>query len=49
VHFPLVGRALGTGPIPSWLLGLAALGAPVLFLVDWLRKRRRETFAGKRA
>ena len=38
VHVPPVSRALGTGPIPPWLLGLAALGAPVLFLADWLRK-----------
>ncbi len=39
VYLPPVGRALGTGPIPPWLLGLAALGAPVLFVADWLRKR----------
>ncbi len=39
VHLPPLARALGTGPIPPWLLGLAALGAPVLFLADWLRKR----------
>ena len=39
VYLPPLGRALGTGPIPAWLLGLAALGASVLFLADWLRKR----------
>ena len=39
VYLPALGRALGTGPIPPWILGLAALGAPVLFLADWLRKR----------
>jgi sodium/potassium-transporting ATPase subunit alpha len=39
VYFPPLGRVLGTGPVPPWLLGLAALGAPVLFLADWLRKR----------
>jgi sodium/potassium-transporting ATPase subunit alpha len=39
VYLPPLGRALGTGPIPPWLLGLAALGVPVLFLADWLRKR----------
>jgi sodium/potassium-transporting ATPase subunit alpha len=39
VYVPSLGRALGTGPISPWLLGLAALGAPVLFLADWLRKR----------
>jgi sodium/potassium-transporting ATPase subunit alpha len=49
VYLPFVGRALGTGPIPPWLLGLAALGAPVLFLADGLRKRGRAAFAGRRA
>ncbi len=39
VYFPPLGRALGTGSISPWLLALAALGAPVLFLADWLRKR----------
>ncbi len=48
VYLPFVGRALGTGPIPPWLLGLAALGAPVLFLADWLRKRGRAAFGGRR-
>ena len=41
VYLPPVGRALGTGPMEPWLVGLAALGAPVLFLADWLRKRWR--------
>jgi len=39
LYVPPVGRALGTGPIAAWVVGLAALGAPVLFLADWLRKR----------
>ena len=39
VRFPPLARALGTGPVQPWLFGLAALGAPVLFLADWLRKR----------
>jgi len=39
VYLPPLGRALGTGPLPPSLLGLAALGAPVLFLADSLRKR----------
>jgi sodium/potassium-transporting ATPase subunit alpha len=39
VYLPPLGRVLGTGPISPWLLGLAALGAPALFLADWLRKR----------
>jgi sodium/potassium-transporting ATPase subunit alpha len=49
VYVPPVGRALATGPIRPWLLGLAALGAPVLFLADRLRKRGLETLAGRRA
>ena len=48
VYLPALGRVLGTGPISPWLLGLAALGAPVLFLGDWLRKRWLQTWAGKR-
>ncbi|CAN5922785.1 cation-transporting P-type ATPase [soil metagenome] len=42
-YLPPVGRVLGTGPIPPRLFGLAALGAPVLFLADWLRKRMRSS------
>ena len=48
-YVPPVGRALGTGPIPPGLLALAALGAPVLFLADWLRKRRLARLARRRA
>jgi sodium/potassium-transporting ATPase subunit alpha len=48
VYFPPLGRALGTGPIPPGLLGLAALGAPALFFVDWLRKRWVVRLAVKR-
>jgi sodium/potassium-transporting ATPase subunit alpha len=44
-YVPAFGRALGTGPMPPWLFGLAALGAPVLFLADWLRKRWPEAGA----
>ena len=39
VYVPPLGRALGTGPISPGLLGVAALGAPVVLLADWLRKR----------
>jgi sodium/potassium-transporting ATPase subunit alpha len=39
VYLPPLGRALGTGPIAPWLLGLAALGGPMLFLADGVRKR----------
>jgi sodium/potassium-transporting ATPase subunit alpha len=49
VYAPPVGRVLGTGPTPPWLVGLAALGAPVLFLADWLRKRWPERAPGARA
>ena len=39
LYWPPLGAALGTGPIAPWLVGLAALGGPVLFLVDWTRKQ----------
>jgi sodium/potassium-transporting ATPase subunit alpha len=39
VYLPSLGRVLGTGPLSPALLALAALGAPVLFLTDFLRKR----------
>jgi len=48
VYLPPLSRALGTGPLPPWLLGLAALGAPVLFLADALRKRWVPTLARTR-
>ncbi len=34
-----LGAVLGTGPVAPWLVGLAAVGAPILFLVDLARKR----------
>ncbi|MCE9576048.1 MAG: cation-transporting P-type ATPase [Deltaproteobacteria bacterium] len=37
---PLAG-ALGTGPPPTGLVALAALGAPLVFGADWARKRWR--------
>jgi sodium/potassium-transporting ATPase subunit alpha len=40
LYVPPLGRALGTGPVAPWVLALAALGAPVLFLADWARKLR---------
>jgi sodium/potassium-transporting ATPase subunit alpha len=39
LYWPPLGTALGTGPVAPWLVGLAALGAPVLFLADVARKR----------
>jgi sodium/potassium-transporting ATPase subunit alpha len=39
LYWPPLSRALGTGPIAPWLVGLAALGGPVLFFADWMRKR----------
>ena len=40
LYFPPLGAALGTGPVALWLVGVAALGAPLLFLADLARKRR---------
>jgi sodium/potassium-transporting ATPase subunit alpha len=37
--WPPMGRALGTGPVAPWLVGVAALGAPLVFLADLARKR----------
>ncbi|MBI4957007.1 MAG: cation-transporting P-type ATPase [Myxococcales bacterium] len=39
LYVPPVARALGTGPAAPWLVALAALGAPLVFGADWLRKR----------
>jgi len=39
LHWPPLRAALGTGPVPPALVGLAALGAPVVFLADLARKR----------
>jgi len=39
LYWPPLGAVLGTGPVAPWLVGLAALGGPLLFLADWLRKR----------
>ena len=39
LYWAPVARALGSGPAAPWLVALAALGAPLLFAVDWLRKR----------
>jgi sodium/potassium-transporting ATPase subunit alpha len=39
VHWPALGRLIGTGPLePGWLL-LAALGAPLFWLFDYGAKR----------
>jgi len=39
LYFRPASAALGTGPVAPWLVGLAALGMPLLFLVDLGRKR----------
>jgi len=39
LYWPPLRAALGTGPVEPWIIGLAALGAPVLFLADLMRKR----------
>jgi sodium/potassium-transporting ATPase subunit alpha len=39
LYWPPLSKVLNTGPIPLWQLGLAALGAPLLFLLDLARKR----------
>jgi sodium/potassium-transporting ATPase subunit alpha len=39
VYWPALGAVLGTGPVAPWLVGLAALGTPVLFFADMARKR----------
>jgi hypothetical protein len=39
LYWPPLRAALGTGPIAPWLIGLAALGAPVLFLADLAQKQ----------
>ena len=39
LYWPPLSRTLGTGPVSPWLVGLAALGAPLLFLADLARKR----------
>ena len=40
LYWPPLATALGTGPAAPGLVALAALGAPLLFTADWLRKRR---------
>jgi len=39
LYWPPLAATLGTGPVAPWLAVLAALGGPVLFLVDWRRKQ----------
>jgi sodium/potassium-transporting ATPase subunit alpha len=39
LYWPPLGVVLGTGPVEPWLVGLAALGGPVLFFADRVRKR----------
>jgi magnesium-transporting ATPase (P-type) len=39
LYWPPLRAALGTGPVEPWIIGLAALGAPLLFGADLMRKR----------
>ena len=48
LYVPRLGAVLGTGPVAPWLVALAALGAPVLFLADLARKRLGATRASRR-
>lgn len=53
LYFAPLSRALGTGPAAPWLVALAALGAPLVFLADGARKRlaarRAELDSSRRA
>jgi len=48
LYWPPLASALGTGPAPAWLVALAALGAPLLFVADLARKRRAAARALRR-
>ena len=50
LYVPRVSAVLGTGPVAIEMVALAALGGPVLFLADLLRKRvsRRRSDGGTR-
>jgi sodium/potassium-transporting ATPase subunit alpha len=39
LYWPPMQRLLGTGPVPVPIVLLAACGIPILFGLDWLRKR----------
>jgi sodium/potassium-transporting ATPase subunit alpha len=39
LYWAPVGAVLATGPVAPWLVAVAALGAPILFLADLARKR----------
>jgi sodium/potassium-transporting ATPase subunit alpha len=39
LYWPPLAAVLGTGPAAPWLVALAALGAPFVFLADFARKR----------
>jgi hypothetical protein len=39
LYWAPVGAVLATGPVAPWLVALAALGGPILFLSDLARKR----------
>jgi sodium/potassium-transporting ATPase subunit alpha len=39
LFWPPLARVLETGPLPMWIVALAAAGGPVLFVADLARKR----------
>ena len=39
LYVPEVASVLQTGPVEPWVYGLAALGAPLIFCADYVRKR----------
>jgi len=41
LYFPPLCRAIGTGPVASGFVALAALGFPLFFAIDTLSKRLR--------
>ena len=49
LYWPPLRAALGTGPVEPWVIGLAALGAPLLFLADLMRKRLARRLSGASA
>ncbi|MGB7476486.1 MAG: hypothetical protein WBM26_09770, partial [Polyangiales bacterium] len=39
LYFPPLCRVLGTGPVSQEMYAMAWLGAPLIFVADYLRKR----------
>jgi sodium/potassium-transporting ATPase subunit alpha len=45
LYWPPMQRVLATGPVPPAIFALAWLGAPLLFGLDYLRKRMQHRHA----